>query len=59
MKKSDISTNLTNPNDPSPGQCYAPVENGVANKQKKRHIPKGENQPLGWVQVSCDNHCRK
>lgn len=44
---------LGGPNDPSPGQCYAPIENGSVNLKKKKHIEQGKDAPPGWVQVPC------
>lgn len=57
MRKKKKSAALTNPNDDSPGQCYAPVEKGSVNKAKKKHIPEGKTQPRGWVMVQCDASC--
>jgi hypothetical protein len=56
-KKPDLPTSLNNPNDVSHGQCYAPLENGAVNKQKKKHIPEGKDAPSGWKQVACDAGC--
>lgn len=33
--KSTPPTELSNPNDDSHGQCYAPVEGGVVNKKRR------------------------
>lgn len=57
MKAKRSKRGLTNPNDPSPGVCYAPVEKGVPNIKKKRHIKVGKDAPQGWIQVPCSKEC--
>lgn len=47
-------SDLSNPNDDSHGQCYAPEEKGRVNISKKIHIPEGGEIPKGWVEVECD-----
>ena len=57
MKDKGSVTSLGTPNDPSPGVCYAPVENGKPNKAKKEHIMEGVDPPKGWKQVQCTTDC--
>lgn len=57
MKDKDSVTLLRNPNDPSHGECYAPVENGTPNVSKKKHINEGDDPPNGWVHVDCSINC--
>jgi len=58
MDKKKSSTELSNSNDDSRGQCYAPVEGGHVNKAKKQHIPEGKSSPPGWKEVECGISCQ-
>lgn len=55
--KDNTNTRLTNPNDQSSGQCWAPVEKGTVNILKKKHYKVGEDPPRGWVQAPCSIEC--
>lgn len=57
IMEKDFFTNLTNPNDVSPGQCYAPIIQGKPDKNKKKHFLVGEDPPRNWQQVPCDAAC--
>ncbi len=58
-KKKLPTTVLNNPNDPSPGLCYAPVDkNKNVILKMKKHFKVGIDPPRGWLQVPCETGCR-
>jgi hypothetical protein len=56
-KKYKKPTLLKDPNDDSLGQCYAPVENGVPVRKKKKHFDVDQSHPSNWIHVDCDPSC--
>ncbi|MDF3054933.1 MAG: hypothetical protein K0Q74_840 [Gammaproteobacteria bacterium] len=57
-KDIDLTCSLNDLNDDNCGWLYAPIENGEVIRDKARYFKERNKVPLGWIEVSNDDHIR-